>query len=60
MRYTIVLLAMATLAACDDKPKQRTVLDPQIKALEKAGSVAGQVREADERRPDDVRKIDTD
>ncbi len=60
MRYVIALLAMATLAACDDKPPQRAVSGPQVKALDKAETVDDQVREADERRPDDVRKIDTD
>jgi ABC-type uncharacterized transport system auxiliary subunit len=60
MKYAIVLLAMAMLVACDDKPPQRTVFDPQVKALEKARAVDGQVREAGERRADEVRKIDSD
>ena len=52
MRWIIlaVTLSAAALAACNDKPPARTVLDPQVEALEKARAVDGQIRDAAERR----------
>jgi hypothetical protein len=45
-----VTLSAAVFAACNDKPPARTVLDPQVEALDKARAVDGQVRDATERR----------
>ena len=64
MRYLIGLLAIGLLVACDDKPPKRTVFDGQLKAIEKARGVEGQLRESAERRADETAratdKVDTD
>lgn len=54
MRRLTWLVVLAALAGCEDKPPARTVFDPQVKALEKARAVEGQVRQAGERRAEEV------
>lgn len=58
MRYLIGLLAVGMFVACGDKPPQRTVFDSQIKLKEKARAVEGQLKDAAERRDEEVRNID--
>lgn len=58
MKYLTGILALVVLVACDNKPPQQTVFDSQIKLKEKARAVEGQLKEAAERRDEEVRNID--
>ncbi|GEM_PF-4926847 len=55
----VALILLCVLAACEDKPPARTVFDPQLKALQKARAVEGQVRQAAERRADEAEQAET-
>ncbi len=50
MRAPIALLAVAlALAGCNQPPPEKTVFDPQVRALKKAKAVEGQLQQAAER-----------
>lgn len=54
MRRMIWLVLLFGLVGCEDKPPARTVFDGQVQALDKARAVEGQVRQAGERRAEEV------
>lgn len=54
MRRMIWLVLLFGLVSCEDKPPARTVFDGQVQALDKARAVEGQVRQAGERRAEEV------
>lgn len=54
MRRMIWWVLLFGLVGCEDKPPARTVFDGQVKALDKARAVEGQVRQAGERRAEAV------
>lgn len=54
MRRVIWLVLLVGLAGCGDKPPARTVFDAQLKSIDKARAVEGQLRQAGERRAEEA------
>lgn len=54
MRRMIWLALLVGLVGCGDKPPARTVFDAQLKSIDKARAVDAQVRQAAERRAEEV------
>ena len=51
MRATYVLMmAMLVVLGCNQPPPEKTVFDPQVRALKKAKAVEGQVQQSAEQR----------
>jgi outer membrane PBP1 activator LpoA protein len=57
MRYLMVLIATVALAGCNGKPPAKTVLDPQLQALEKARAVEGKMQEAEQKRAQETESL---
>lgn len=45
-----VAVAILALAGCNEPPPEKTVFDPQVRALKKARALEGQVQQAAEQR----------
>lgn len=54
MRRMMWLVLLYGLVGCGDKPPARTVFDAQVKSIDKARAVEGQVRQAGGRRAEEV------
>ncbi len=50
MRATLALLVVAVaVAGCNQPPPEKTVFDPQVRALKKAKALEGQLQQSAER-----------
>lgn len=56
MRYLAILFVFCLLMGCNEKPPARTVFDSQLKTIQKARAVEGQLQRSAEQRAEQVEK----